>query len=82
MRDAWFASSSGGALDAEAAAAALKALAPEQGEMIVAHLWGGLTFEEIGDVMGCSSSTAHRRYIEGLSGLRERLGVDVEQRMQ
>jgi RNA polymerase sigma factor (sigma-70 family) len=63
------------ALDAEAASAALQSLPLEQREAIVAHLWGGLTFEQIGDLSGCSASTAHRYYAAGLSAIRERLGV-------
>jgi DNA-directed RNA polymerase specialized sigma24 family protein len=47
----------------------------EQRETLVAHLWGGLTFEQIGELTGVSSSTAHRRYLAGLSALRERLRV-------
>jgi RNA polymerase sigma-70 factor (ECF subfamily) len=62
------------ALDAEAASAALQALPLEEREVIVAHIWGRLTFEEIGALAGCSSSTAHRWYVSGLSALRERLG--------
>ncbi|MFL5245625.1 MAG: RNA polymerase sigma factor [Gemmataceae bacterium] len=62
-------------LDAETASAALQRLPIEQREVIVAHLWGGLTFEEIGQLMGSSASTAHRWYMAGLTGLRERLGV-------
>jgi RNA polymerase sigma factor (sigma-70 family) len=64
-----------GALDPETAAAELKSLPPEQREVIVAHLWGGLTFEQIGEVSGTSSSSAHRLYRTGLSTIRERLGV-------
>ena len=59
----------------ETAAAELSALPIEQREVIVAHLWGGLTFEQIAEVSGTSSSTAHRLYGSGLSTLRERLGV-------
>jgi RNA polymerase sigma factor (sigma-70 family) len=62
-------------LDAEAASAALQSLPLEQREAIVAHLWGGLTFEQIGDLAGCSASTAHRQYVAGLSAIRERMGV-------
>ena len=54
---------------------ALQSLPLEQREVIVAHLWGGLTFEQIGELSGCSSSTAHRHYTAGLSAIRERLGV-------
>lgn len=72
---AWFVPAEGAALDAEQAAAALSGLPAPQREVIVARLWGGLTFEQIGEVTGTSSSTAHRHYLDGLSALRERLGV-------
>jgi RNA polymerase sigma-70 factor (ECF subfamily) len=72
---AWFVPTEGAGLDAETATAALQVLPDEQREAIVAHLWGGLTFEQIADVMDTSSSTAHRWYLAGLSALRERLGV-------
>jgi RNA polymerase sigma factor (sigma-70 family) len=62
-------------LDADAATAALRQLPAEQREVIVAHLWGRLTFEQIGAVVGCSSSTAHRWYLAGLAALRDKLGV-------
>ena len=62
-------------LDSETASAALQSLPLEQREVIVAHLWGGLTFEQIGELSRCSSSTAHRLYTAGLSAIRERLGV-------
>jgi RNA polymerase sigma factor (sigma-70 family) len=63
------------ALDPETATAELQALPLEQREVIVAHLWGGLTFEQIAELSGISSSTAHRHYRAGLIALRERLGV-------
>jgi RNA polymerase sigma-70 factor (ECF subfamily) len=71
----WFAPAEGARLDGETAAAALQGLPLEQRETLVAHLWGGLTFEQIGELTGVSSSTAHRRYLAGLSALRERLRV-------
>jgi RNA polymerase sigma-70 factor (ECF subfamily) len=74
----WFesdASDRRGVLDPESAAAELHALPIEEREVIIAHLWGGLTFEQFATVAGCSSSTAHRLYARGLSTLRERLGV-------
>ena len=37
--------------------ASSRALPIEEREVIVAHLWGGLTFEQIAGVAGCSSST-------------------------
>jgi len=71
---AWFVPSDD-RLDARDATDALRALPAEQREVIVARIWGGLTFDEIGRIAGCGRSTAHRRYAAGLDGLRERLGV-------
>lgn len=51
----------------------LETLAPEQREVVVAYLWGGLTFAEIGRLMGISDSSAHRRYLEALKKLRNKL---------
>lgn len=71
----WFVPSEATRLDAATAEAALQKIPLEQRETLVAHLWGGLTFEQIGELTGVSSSTAHRRYLAGLSVLRERLHV-------
>ena len=62
-------------LDARTAAAALAELPGECREVIVAHLWGGLTFEQIGEAVGSSAATCHRRYTAGLDALRDRLRV-------
>jgi RNA polymerase sigma-70 factor (ECF subfamily) len=70
----WFCPTDDG-LDADAAQRALETLPAEQREVITLHLWGGLTFAQIADVAGCSASTAHRWYLEGLARLRERLHV-------
>jgi RNA polymerase sigma-70 factor (ECF subfamily) len=77
---AWFVPSPAARLDGEAAAAALQALPPEQRETVVAHLWGGLTFEQIAELTGTSSSTAHRRYLTALAVLRERLEMPCRNR--
>ena len=74
-RPEWFEHSHEDRMDAQQAAEALRGLPVEQRAVIVARLWGGLTFEEVGQAVGCSSSAAHRRYEAGLSALRERLGV-------
>jgi RNA polymerase sigma factor (sigma-70 family) len=71
----WFLPSDFVGLDGEAATVALAALPLEQRETIVTHLWGGLTFEQIGELCGVSASTAHRRYLAALTALRERLRV-------
>jgi RNA polymerase sigma factor (sigma-70 family) len=54
-------------------ATALDALPAELREAVVARTWGGLNFEQLAELAGCSTSTAHRRYEAGLAALRERL---------
>jgi RNA polymerase sigma-70 factor (ECF subfamily) len=71
----WFAPPDGNGLDAEAASAALQGLPLEEREVIVAHVWGGLTFEQIGSLIGASAATAYRRYAAGLAALRAKLRV-------
>jgi len=75
---AWFDPAVGpgnGGVDPGDAERELAALPIEEREVIVSHLWGGLTFEQIAEVLGTSSSSAHRLYNRGLAVLRERLGV-------
>ena len=74
----WFHASPDDRLDAAAATEALAGLPIEQRETIVAHLWGGLAFEEIARLTGSSTSTVHRWYHQGLEALRERLGVSCQ----
>ena len=62
-------------LDAQAAAASLADLPAETREIIVAHLWGGLTFEQIAQAVGSSAATCYRRYAAGLDTLRQKLGA-------
>jgi len=70
---AWFLPTEDKSLDAEAATEALVGLPIETREVIVAHLWGELTFDEIAEITGQSKSAAHRQYQAGLAALRERL---------
>ncbi len=74
----WFEPSPGDGLDSVAATQALQEIADECREAVIARLWGGLTFEEIGEMTGTSSSTAHRRYLDGLDQLRTKLGVSCQ----
>lgn len=71
----WFREPAVDGLDADAAVAALQGLPVEQREAIVARLWGGLNFEQIAEVAGCSTSTAFRRFGAGIDTLRQILGV-------
>jgi len=76
----WFESSPESKLDEEVVAEAIRLLPESDREVVVAHLWGGLTFEQIGEVTGTSSSTAHRRYLNGINGLRNLLKIPVSKR--
>ena len=70
--ESWFASADDH-LDGREATRLLAELPLEQREVVVARIWGGLTFEEVARLAGCSLPTAHRRYQAGLTALRERL---------
>ena len=69
---AWFAATDDG-IHAHEAAALLAELDPATRAVIVARIWGGLTFDAIAQAEGCSLTTAHRRYGAGLAQLHERL---------
>jgi len=69
----WFQSADDTRLTSDEVVAALQNLPIEQREIIVAHLWGRRTFEQIAELVGASASSAHRWYVEGLTALRERL---------
>jgi RNA polymerase sigma-70 factor (ECF subfamily) len=49
---------------------ALRDLPDDQREVIVLHVWGELTFSEIGDLLSVSSNTAASRYRYALAKLR------------
>jgi RNA polymerase sigma-70 factor (ECF subfamily) len=70
--EAWFTTPED-RLDGDEATRILAQLPLELREVIVARLWGGLTFEDIARLVGCSLATAHRHYQTGLAQLRERL---------
>lgn len=50
--------------------AGLKDLAEDERELVVARVWGNLSFEQLGQLLGCSASSAHRRYQAALAKLR------------
>ena len=50
---------------------ALNALPDDQREVILLHVWGELTFSQIGDLLNGSSNTAASRYRYALGKLRD-----------
>ncbi len=74
VRPSWFVPGDDAA-DGPQVAAALQRLPDEEREIIVMHLWGALSFAEIAEVVGSTSSSVHRWYAAGIARLRERLDV-------
>jgi RNA polymerase sigma-70 factor (ECF subfamily) len=70
--EAWFAAGDD-RLNAGEAALVLAELPLELREVVVARIWGELTFDEVARLVGCSLPTAHRRFQSGLTHLRKRL---------
>lgn len=50
---------------------ALFALPEDQREVVVLHVWGELTFSEVGELLGISANTAASRYRYALAKLRD-----------
>jgi RNA polymerase sigma-70 factor (ECF subfamily) len=71
----WFVPPSDDAIDSRSATEALEMLPSDEREVIVLRIWGGQSFEEIAELIGKSTSTAHRRYEQGLALLREKWRV-------
>jgi RNA polymerase sigma-70 factor (ECF subfamily) len=59
-----------GADEATAAVDALTQLEPDERELVVMRIWGNVTYEEIGVVLGISTATAYRQYVRALTKLR------------
>jgi len=76
----WFVEDEIDGLDAQSAVAALEQLDGEHREVIVAKHWGGLSYEQIAEVVGCSASTAFRRYTAGVEQLRKQMRVPCPNR--
>ncbi len=74
LNRSWFEENGHNPLDAELATRALRKLETFSREVVIARIWGGLSFEEIGETCGVSSSTAHRRYESAMRQLRKELG--------
>jgi RNA polymerase sigma-70 factor (ECF subfamily) len=71
----WFEPTMADQIDAAVATEALKQLPADQREVIVARVWGGLSFQDIAELAGTSVSTVYRSYQRGLATLRVRLRI-------
>jgi len=72
-RPVWLETPPDTSLRAEELQKSLDALPLEQREIVIARIWGGLTFDEIAAMTGDSRTTVHRRYGEALETLRQKL---------
>lgn len=78
-KDSFFVSTPQSLVDRSDLEDALKTLPEEQREIVIARIWGELTFEQIAELNGLSSSTVHRRYHEALEMLKRKLdGIPCE----
>lgn len=66
----WLEAAAGMEDEAIALQTALDTLPLEQREVVVLRIWGQLSFDEVGQVVGCSVSTASSRFRYGCEKLR------------
>ena len=52
---------------------AVEALPEQLRDLVIARLWAGLTLQESAELLSISTTTAHRRYQESLTKLRQLL---------
>jgi RNA polymerase sigma-70 factor (ECF subfamily) len=69
-REAWF-KPTDDAFDGAVATTALELLPMDEREVVILRLWSGLSFDEIGELIGKSTSTAHRWYETALATMRK-----------
>jgi len=72
----WFEPTDENRLDVETVTEKLRELSPELREVVVARLWGELTFEQIAAATETSTAMAYRRYKEAIAVLRRCLKID------
>ena len=66
--------------DAQLVRHALACLPPEQGDVIVMHLFGSMTFKEISHCLDCGQNTVQSRYRYGMEKLRSLLEEEYAKR--
>ncbi len=61
---------------------ALTRLPEEQREVVVMHVWGGLSFRELGEILNIPQNTAASRYRYAIALLKECLSVPAKDGIQ
>ena len=80
LNSAWFEPPSRDYAEEMALRRALGALPEDQRQITILHVWGDLTFSQVGEVLGISPNTAASRYRYALVKLREAMGVKEHSR--
>ena len=73
QRDPFFVADPTNEVSASSVEAALQRLDDCDREIVVARIWGGLSFEQIAELTNLSSSSAHRHYRASLKELKKYL---------
>ena len=72
----WFCEDQDKAIDAEELTGMLQRLPELEHEIVVARIWGELSFEQIATLVGISTSAVHRRYHKALTLLGEMMNLN------
>jgi RNA polymerase sigma-70 factor (ECF subfamily) len=80
LEEGWLDSPAGMEQTAVELQSTLRELPEEQREVILMHIWGQMTFEEIGEALAIGHNTAASRYRYGLAKLREQFQIPERSR--
>ena len=72
-RQTWFCPNLETELDSQHAATLLGELPLEQREIVVARIWGTLSFDEIASLLSLPKTSVFRKYTDALQTLREKM---------
>lgn len=75
---AWFESRPENLIDAQAAQQALMSLPSAQREVVLLRIWGQLSLQQIGRIVGSPLTTVHSRYKAALAAIKERMQESCE----
>lgn len=82
QRQRWFLADGVAEFDSGELAEMLDQLPPLEREIVVARIWGELSFEQIAELVDISSSSAHRRYRRALALLGDMMNAKPDKSRQ
>jgi RNA polymerase sigma-70 factor (ECF subfamily) len=78
LEESWFESPKRDYVEELSIRRALAGLPEDQRAVTVLHIWGGLTFAQVAEVLGINANTAAARYRYALAKLRDKLSTQKE----